>query len=68
MKYPIAIPAYICFHPVTVWNLVKLQVAEVPCDQPLYAVWDMEELQCDADELVQNWPISVWLENMEILF
>lgn len=37
-----------------------LQVAEVPCDQWLYAVWDMEELQRETDKLVQKWPRCVW--------
>lgn len=41
------------------WNPEILQVAEVPCDQWFYPVWDMEELQREADKLVQNWHVSI---------
>lgn len=39
MKYPIDIPSCICFR-TQLRNLVKLQVAKVPCDHPPHVVWD----------------------------
>lgn len=36
--------------------------ANVPCDQPLYAFWDVEGLKRKADELCKNDPFCMFNE------